>query len=266
MDIDYSKKYSSEELFDMNPIDVYKIILNGNHNKRFPSGFWEDDDALNKASSIIRWLLESYLNLSRDEILEKVSTKFFIKYKLRGMVATLFNDSPIDAVMYSYPSEFKVWEFNKVPLNYWNLQNAIEASRWLIEDKHNFTLEDVRIRCTCAFFIENNLGGMLKTVFNGSNVLAIMSLYPGKFKPWELLQCPRGFWTKKTGIAATKWLVEERLKVNCYDVNLSDFRNNGLDGMLRCLYGSCYKTALKTAYPGEYNVDDESFLQSSLVS
>lgn len=249
MCINYFKKYSSKELLNMNPIDVYKIILNGRFNKRFPSGYWEDDNATNKAIGIIKWLLEKHLNLSRTEILEQVSAKFFINFKLRGMIATLFNDSPIEAVMNCYPNEFKVWEFNKVSSNYWTLETAIEATRWLIEEKYKFSLEDVKTRCSCEFFIENNLGGMLRIVFGGSNTLAIMNTYPGKFKPWELSQCPRGFWTNETGVLATKWLVEEKLKVDYFQVKLSDFRDNGLDGMLRSLYGSCYKTALKSAYP-----------------
>ena len=38
------KKYSKEELFKMDAVDVYKLLLN-NKIGRFPSGFWQQPEA-----------------------------------------------------------------------------------------------------------------------------------------------------------------------------------------------------------------------------
>ena len=94
-------------------------------------------------------------------------------------------------------------------------------------------------------FKENNLGGMLHTVFGSSNTLAVMTCYPNRFKSWELPQCSRGYWTKESGICATKWLVEEVLKVDVgtYEIKRSDFTDNNLSGMLRSFYNNDFRRA-----------------------
>lgn len=252
--LDYNRKYSRVELDLMEPLDVYKVVLNSKYNKCFPRGFWEGEDGKSKAITIIKWLIEEHLNLTREDLLEIVSSKFFAKYKLRGMLFTIFRDSPIDAIMTSYPSKFKAWEFNRTPWNYWNIENSIEAIKWLIEDKFNFNEEDIKTKCSSKFFKSNNLGGMLDTVFNGSSVLAITTAYPNRFKPWELLHCPRNYWNKESAILATKWLIEEKLNVDLdsYEVKRSDFISNGLAGMIRTLYNRDFRKALYDAYPNKF--------------
>ena len=49
-------------------------------------------------------------------------------------------------------------------------------------------------------------------MFNDSPFHALNAAYPNQFKEWELKFVPDKFWNKDTGIRATKWLIEERLK------------------------------------------------------
>lgn len=237
----------------MDPISTYKIILYGKFNKNFPNGFWDSKEGKENAINIIKWLMDEKLKLSRDGIIENTSIKFFVNYKLRGMLMLLFNDSPIEAVMECYPSEFKVCEFKRVPNKYWNKETAIESVKWLIEEKFKFTGDEIKTKCSYKFFKSNNLGGMIDIVFNGSSSNAIMSSYPNRFKEWELVNCPKSFWNLDNGIKATKWLIEEKLKLDPKTdlsfVRRKDFIDNGLDGMLCILYGKSFKKALNYAYP-----------------
>ena len=97
---------------------------------------------------------------------------------------------------------------------------------------------------------------MLDICFNDSPYQAINTAYPNKYKEWEFKQVPQGFWSKEKGIEATKWLVEDKLKLS--DKELKErlsyklFKNNGLGGMLDiCFNGSPY-LAINTAYPSKF--------------
>lgn len=256
MVLDYSRKYSSVELSSMDPVSVYKIILNGKFNKNFPNGFWDSKDGKAKAFNILKWLINDYLNLSRDEIIENTCIKFFVKYRLRGMLMLLFNDSPVDAIMECFPNTFNICEFKRVPNNYWSVETGVEAVKWLLEEKFRFTEDEIKTKCSYKLFKSNNLGGMLDIVFNGSSSNAIMYTYPNRFKEWELVNCPRSFWDLNNGIKATKWLVEEKMNLNPRKdlvlIKRKDFVDNGLEGMLCVLYNKSFDKALESAYPNFY--------------
>ncbi|MNW54649.1 hypothetical protein D3C74_322590 [compost metagenome] len=79
-------------------IDVYVGILDGKF-KRFPNETWNPHKmGYDNFLRCIKYLFEK-LNLSRDDL--KVITKsFFTKYKLRGALQELFNDSPYQAIRF----------------------------------------------------------------------------------------------------------------------------------------------------------------------
>ncbi|MBU3145845.1 hypothetical protein [Clostridium sp. CF012] len=73
-----------------------------------------------------------------------------------------------------------------------------------------------------------------------------------------IVQIPNKYWTLETGIEATKWLVEEKLKLSTYDINKKLSRNvfneYGLGGMLRrCFNRSVFK-ALNSTYPDRFKL------------
>ena len=53
---------------------------------------------------------------------------------------------------------------------------------------------------------------MLLLCFNNSPYDALNSVYPNKFKLWELKKINKGIWNKEMGKEAVKWLIEEKLK------------------------------------------------------
>lgn len=67
-----------------------------------PRNYWTKKRGI-KAT---RWLIEEKLKLSDKEVLKKVNTRTFKKYGLGGCLKTCFNDSPIYAIIESYPEKY----------------------------------------------------------------------------------------------------------------------------------------------------------------
>jgi hypothetical protein len=176
-----------------------------------------------------------------------------MKNSLWGMLSVLFVQSPYKAINLAYPNRFKSWEFKRVPMNYWTVETGIVAIRWLIEEKLKWSEDDIKRNLSCNVFIENGIGGMFSVVFKSIVFDAINSAYPGRFMPWEIKHTPNHYWTLESGIGATKWLIDKKLKWSESDIKQKLSRNvfseNGLNGMLQICYGKSYKKAIRGAYP-----------------
>ena len=216
-----------------------------------PRNFWTKE----KGVEVTRWLVEEKLKLSDKELKERLSYKLFVDNGLGGML-TCFNRSPYQAINTAYPNKFKEWEFKLVPQGFWTKEKGIEAVKWLVEEKLKLSDEELKEQLSGKLFVDNGLGGLLYNNFNNSPYLAINTAYPNKFKEWEFKLVPRNFWTKEKGIEATKWLVEEKLKLSDSDLKrgLSRklFYDNGLRGMLMTCFDCSYKKALQETYPDKF--------------
>lgn len=312
-------------------VDVYKLVLDRKI-RTFPIGFWVKPEALEDSAKCIKYLLEEKFGFSEEDIKEKLSIKMIKENKLAGMLTCCFNGDSYNAINNAYPNKFKPWEFKKINTNKWSKELANEATKWLIEEKLKLTDEEIKnklsykifkenglgsmlsvfykgnpynalnsiypnkykpwdLKRICwdnniakeaikwlieeklqltdeelkknlsqKMFIENGLSGMLQQYFNGSPYAAINSVYPNKFKKWEFKCVGNNYWNKEKAIEATKWLIEEKLKMSETDIkeNLSAnlFRDNGLGGMLyRCFNNSPYE-AINNAYPGKFKIED----------
>ena len=215
--------------------------------KQVPNSYW----ALERGIEATKWLIEEKLKWSDDDIKEKLSVRIFCKYRLSGMINLLYNNSVFEAINSAYPNRFKPWESNSFQ-RLLGIGNGGEATKWLVEVKLNGLTDNVVDILSVRTFKRNGLRGMLSTVFNDSPYEALNSVYPNKFKPWELKQTPKGYWTLENGIQATKWLIEEKLKLSpsCIKSNVvrNNFVKNGLTGMLTTCFNNSYKKALKTTY------------------
>ena len=139
------KKYTKEELYKMDAVDVYKMVLKGDIIKQFPKGFWQQPEAKQNAAKCTRYLIEEILKYDDEKIKEKNSVSLFSKNKLSGMLAICFNNSPYEAINNAYPNKYKEWEFKNVPLGYWeNKENGIKATKWLIEEKLKLDDEELK--------------------------------------------------------------------------------------------------------------------------
>ena len=256
------KKYTKEELYKMDAVDVYKLVLEQKHIKKFPHGFWQQPEALDNAIKCSKYLIEDLLGLSNAELKEQLSRKMFKENSLSGMLDHCFNGSPLKAVLASYPDKFYPWEFKIVSLGYWkDINHGIEATRWLIETKLRLTDEELKEQLSAKLFNNNGLGGMLHHCFNASPIKAIQITYPNKFHPWEFKTVGKKYWNDdQNKITAIRWLVEDKLKLTDDELKeqLSQkmFMDNGLGGMLKICFNSSPIKAIEMAYPGKFNKED----------
>ena len=187
--IDYYRKYSKEELWNMDPVSVYKIVLYGKYNKKFPNNYWDRPDCLDLCKQIVRFLIEEQLKWSREQIKECLSIKTFTDNGLNGMLQVVFNKSPYAAIENTYPGSFHPWEFSSCTVGFWNKDTAKDANVWLLEKKLKWSDEDIKNNLSTEVFHNNGLRGMLRVVFKGSPYATIDNAYPEKFKRIDLKGC-----------------------------------------------------------------------------
>jgi hypothetical protein len=238
----------------LSPVEIFKLVLTEKLEK-FPNRFWSNSDAIENAVEILRYLFESILQWSSEDIKKNCSKSLFKEYKLQTMFHGVFHGSPFRILNAAYPNQFKEWELKITPNNFWNEETGIKATKWLIEEKLKWTGNDIKEKISGNVFIQNGLEGMLQIVYHDSVWQAINAAYPNQFKEWELKNTPRNFWNKETAIKATKWLIEDKLKWTEKDIkeklNIKVFYNNGLSGMINILNSSVWQ-AINITYPNHF--------------
>lgn len=148
----------------------------------------------------------------------------------------------------------------KFPNGFWQqseaMDNAVVIIKYLIEDYLKLSDEELKEQLSANLFIDNGLRGMLKAL-NDSPYDAINLSYPNKFKAWEFKVVPQGFWDdEKNIIKATKWLIEDKLKLSndeLYTINTKAFKTNGLGGLLSKFFNGSPKKAIQE-YLEYYNI------------
>jgi transcription initiation factor IIE alpha subunit len=197
-DNEIKEKWSLQIFKDNNLYGMINNIFNGSAfnalNNTYPNKFkpWEFNSTPNNfwdlktAKEVVKWLIEDKLKWTDNEIKEKLCFQIFKDNNLYGMMKILFNNSPFQAFNNAYPDKFKPWEFQKVPRNFWDLKTAKEVVKWLIEDKLKWTDNEIKEKLNTYIFQDNNLIGMINSIFNGSAFNALNNAYPNKFKQNEM--------------------------------------------------------------------------------
>jgi hypothetical protein len=225
-------------------------------------GFWGYDESNEYTPLLTRYLIENILNWTDDDIKEKLRKSTFRNNSLGGLICIKYNDSAFAAITAAYPEKnFHPWDFVNAPNDYWQREkgreNAIAATKWLIEDKLKWTEHDIIENLNQEVFVKNNLLGMLKKAFNCSMFEAIDATYSGKFKKWQIGDHVKNdYWNKDEGIIAVKWLIEDKLKWNDKDIkeNYSRqiYRDNNLYGMIQRCFNSSPFEAINSTYPNRF--------------
>ena len=237
----------------LDAVDIYKLVLERKI-KIFPMGFWTKPEALENSAKCVKYLLEEKLGFCEQDIKENFSLKLIKENKLAGMLICCFNGVVYDAIDNAYPNKFKPWEFKKLEMGKWTEKNSKEATKWLIEEKLKLTDEEIKNKLSFKIFKENGLGTMLDITYKSNPYNAINSVYPNKFKPWELKYTSS--WDNNNGIEAVRWLIEEKLKLNDEELKneLSQklFKDNGLSGMLQQCFNNSPYEAINSVYPNKF--------------
>ncbi|WP_304430930.1 hypothetical protein [Romboutsia ilealis] len=116
-------------------IEIFHMVLSGEL-KRYPNGFWVPPFGITYAVNILKYVIEDILKWNDNDIIEKYDINLFKKYKLCGLLANIFNNSPFEALNAVYPNRFHAWQLNKKPLRYWkDEKNVIEVVKHVYEDE-----------------------------------------------------------------------------------------------------------------------------------
>lgn len=131
-------------LYKLSATEIYVLVREGKWLKQFPKGFWQRPEAMENAAIVIKYLVEDILKWSENDIKEKLRKNTFRNYNLKGMMTTLFNDSPYKAINHAYPDKYKPWELHQISSITWSLETGREAALWLFEEKLIWSDEDVK--------------------------------------------------------------------------------------------------------------------------
>ncbi|MFT4343869.1 MAG: hypothetical protein ACMXYE_03935, partial [Candidatus Woesearchaeota archaeon] len=131
-----------------------------------------------------------------------------------------------------------------------------EIVRYLFEDIHKASIDEIPKLATDDFFKEHKLSWFLWIFYNGSPREAVMDAYKGEVMPWDFTHVPRGFWSGKLGERrardALEWFCAKRgisSIEDCKYVTNNDFAEEGLAGLLYKRFNSSSFLALKAIFP-----------------
>ncbi len=213
-------------------VDIYNEILEGKRN-RFPLYFWQECSE-EEIREIIRYLVESRLKLSEQEILN-INSTFLKKYKLSYLLNKLYNGSPFAVIDFVYPNKFNAWEFNQVPNAYWTEETCQKAITWLIK-KYNWTKEQFVSELSVAIMEQNKLGGMLDVYFQNCIFNIVEFMYPHEYKVWQFNKVPKNYWTETTRKECMSWLCYKFEEI--HNIKKADIVDMGLGGMFIKFYNN----------------------------
>ena len=69
------------------------------------------------------------------------------------MISHIYKTNVWQAINTAYPNRFKEWELTRTSKHFWNQETAIQAIKWLIEEKLKWTKNDVKEKISYKVFI-----------------------------------------------------------------------------------------------------------------
>ena len=258
-----------DKLNYFNTIEIYEMVLDGRLS-RFPEFFWEGEDGIDRGMECVRYLVYEKLKWEDEDIKNNFCKKILASNKLGGMLGKCFNNSPLRCVIKLMGDKYKPWEYAVAPRNYWTYENSKNAVIYMIEEILKWDDNDIKNNLCQNTFEEFGLKSMLLATYEGSPYKAINDIYPGRFFAWELKNTPLNFWTDEMCISATKWLVEDVLKLDFSKdkhVGLQkEFFKYGLGYMLSNKFESSPYKAIDFAYPGVFTESNFKTLKGRVRS
>lgn len=236
---------------DMTPVEVYVLVAKGRF-KKFPNHYLGKDNI----KEIVRHLILNVYQYTREEVIEKVNRKFFHENFLGG-ARKLFNMCENEILIYSFPEwDLKHWEFKKVSPNFWKRKKNRKAFVCWVAKKEGINIKTKEGLRSISTSVIQKYGGHKVVEDAGGMYELLNTVACGKYKKWEITKMTS--WSKEEIIAATKWLIEEKLQYTpeqVCQIKLSDFTKNNLDGMIQKGCNNRVIVALELAYPGQYYQD-----------
>lgn len=172
-----------------------------------PLGYWDIKENRIKA---VKWIFETKLKWSIDDIKKNVSQNIFKEYGLASLLGKQ-KGGLYTIISEAYPNQIEEWELPFTSNLYWqNKDNRIKALNYLFNDVLKWSTEDIKKNISQKIFLKNGLNGLLK-YYNGSPYQILKEYLPNEdIKPWELPVAPNGLWQDKNNcIEAMEWMIKE---------------------------------------------------------
>lgn len=132
-------------------------------------------DSKTNCAKIMKWICaKEGIHRNKELFCEKMNIELFRKYGLARAVVKM--GGLYNYVEYVYPGKYKPWDLN---INEITDDIAIQAVRWLIEEKLKWGKEEVCKEITAKVFSDNGLDSILLHKFNHSPLKALEAVYPG---------------------------------------------------------------------------------------
>ncbi len=229
----------------------------------------------------VRFLVEKVLGLDPETAPEQVNYYTFVEHGLQRMLWIHYRNSPASAVIDAYHGKIRAFQFRERPYGYWHgakgRQRAIEAIRWLVEEKLRIPVDEIPGKINTDLLEEHGLETPMNLVFRGSPYELINAAYPGMFEPWEMEVTPTNYFNEREDrqVKAIKWLVEGKLGYAIPDMTKEEIwdervarkvtkdviGNYGLRGLL-AFFDNTPEKMLRLAYPDKWY--DWSFIRHGM--
>lgn len=233
------------------------------HMARAPNKYWSGRGGRSRAVKVLRSILEE-TGVDPEQYPKLITQRFLEEFKITTPLLKIFKThyGYLNAV---YPGRYHPWEMPYTTPNFFEKKtNVIRAVQWLVEEKLHYPIPILTVK---EIWRQRIAQKITKEVFSRYGLREVMAkyhspepvlrmVYPGKFLDWSFQT--KGKWKgeegKKLAARATRWLVEDYLKLHPTSATLgwNMFIKNGFHGLItsRALgFNSSPRAALRNAYP-----------------
>ncbi|WP_066175583.1 DUF4046 domain-containing protein [Bacillus marinisedimentorum] len=147
-----------------------------------------------------RFLRELFLamlekeQIAFHEVPEKVTQQMLIKHRFSSALK-YHKGSPSELILNLFPDKFDINDFHTKNGHWKNVDNVKAEINKLIEE-HRIERHEIPKRFIKAFFMENNLYGLIQE-YNASPIQLVNTIFPGEFDITEFQRVPNQYWFTK---------------------------------------------------------------------
>lgn len=217
---------------------------------------------------ILEFKIKQQEELEQKQLLTFFDRKWLIDNNLAKSLINFWDGNPYEMLNDLYPNKFKEWQLIDLPKGFWigkSSSEALEALKWIIEEKEKLTEEQILQVYNKGWLIKHRLKIPLLEHWDANIYMMLNDLYPNRFKEWQWSSLKNEYWRKSTPFIALKelrWLIEEKKRLTkeiaLEVVDLNWLAKNKFIIPLRLYWAGNPQKMLNDLYPGTFNIDQLS--------
>jgi len=126
----------------------------------------------------IKNMLEESLMWSRGDICDKLQLRTFTSHKCGHLLTKYFDGDPFQALDAVYPNAYKLWEVKHLIKGKWTKDLGIEAIKWLVEEKLQWSPYHARQNLSMKVLRQYGLIDMIHRLFEYNIHGVLNTIYP----------------------------------------------------------------------------------------